>query len=63
MSSDENNSYKKQNRTQKARILEIIEERPSMDVQINDEVFRFLRNNELDFLAEYFNGEYSKITL
>ena len=56
----------------KKRVLEIInddydEEKnraSSNDIpQINDEVYRFLRSNDLEFLVEYFTGEFSKTTL
>ena len=64
VSSSDNGGNKKNNRrSQKARILEIIEERPSIDVQLNEEVYRFLRSIELEFLAEHFSNEYSKISL
>jgi hypothetical protein len=43
--------------------LEIIAEKPSMDVQLNEEVYRFLQKIDLEFLAENFTGENSKITL
>lgn len=64
VSSSDNGTNKKNNRkSQKARILEIIEERPSIDVQLNDEVYRFLKSIELEFLAEHFTNEHSKISL
>lgn len=51
-------------------ILEIIndedEERmrtTSNDIQIIEEVFRFLQANDLEFLVEYFTGEHSKTNL
>ena len=56
----------------KKRVLEIInddydEEKnraSSNDIsQINDEVYKFLRSNDLEFLVEYFTGEFSKTTL
>ena len=34
-----------------------------MDVQLNDEVYKFLRSIDLEFLAEHFNGDYSKLTI
>lgn len=34
-----------------------------MDIQLNEEVYRFLLTIELDFLAENFTGEHSKISL
>jgi len=34
-----------------------------MDIQVSDDVYRFLKTIDLEFLAEYFNGEYSKINL
>jgi len=34
-----------------------------MDIQINDEVYKFLRSIDLEFLAEHFNGDYSKLTI
>lgn len=47
----------------KARILEIIAEKPSMDVQLNEEVYRFLQSIDLEFLAENFTGENQKLSL
>ena len=64
LSSEDSGTFKKGSRNpQKARILEIIEERPSIDVQINDDVYKFLRSIELEFLAEHFSGDYSKLTI
>jgi hypothetical protein len=34
-----------------------------MDIQLNEEVARFLKSVELDFLAEYFTGDSSKMSL
>lgn len=34
-----------------------------MDIQINEDVYRFLKNIDLEFLAEHFKEDYSKITL
>ena len=34
-----------------------------MDIQLNEEVYRFLRTIDLEFLGENFTGENSKITL
>ena len=55
----------------KKRVLEVIDDdedtnrRSSNDVgaSVNDEVYNFLRSNELEFLAEYFTGQFSKTTL
>ncbi len=50
-------------------MLEIIDEdeknrASSNDMSnINEEVYRFLRRNDLEFLVEYFTGVYSKTTL
>jgi len=50
-------------------VLEIIDEdeknrASSNDLSnVNEEVYRFLRRNDLEFLVEYFTGEYSKTTL
>jgi hypothetical protein len=35
----------------------------SNDIQVNEEVFRFLRRNDLEFLVEYFTGEHCKTNL
>lgn len=51
-------------------ILEIIKDegeepagRSSIDIQISEEIYMFLRRIDLEFLADCFNGEYSKINL
>lgn len=35
----------------------------SNDIQIIEEVFRFLQANDLEFLVEYFTGEHCKTNL
>ena len=51
------------------QVLEIIDEdeknrASSNDLSnVNEEVYRFLRRNDLEFLVEYFTGEYCKTTL
>ena len=68
---DDNNEIKKKGNKYSRGILEIIKDddegekirTSSCDITINEEVYRFLRKIDLEFLIENFSGSHSKTTL